>query len=81
MCINFCVPHPSPCQHRNTVKFVVGLSPGGAITFVSPGYPGRITDPQIVEVCGLLLLLENQDHVMADKGSSVESFYCFTERN
>ncbi len=44
------------------------MSASGAITFVSYGYPGRVTDPQITEACGITSLLDAGDAVLADRG-------------
>jgi hypothetical protein len=58
----------SDYKHHNTVKYLVGISPAGFLTFVSPAYPGRISDNDLVEACGYLNTLEPGDYVMADKG-------------
>ena len=58
----------SDYKKRNTVKFLVGIAPGGFVTFLSPAYPGRISDIDIVNACGILSLLEAGDYIMADKG-------------
>lgn len=58
----------SDYKHHNTVKYLVGISPAGFITFVSCAYPGRISDPELVKACGYLNCLEPGDYVMADKG-------------
>ena len=39
----------SQYKHHNTVKCLVMCSPCGAVIYVSPGFPGRITDPRLVE--------------------------------
>lgn len=52
---------------------MVGISPGGAITFVSQLYSGSISDREIVIRSGFLdLPFEDQDSVMADKGFTVD---------
>ena len=40
-------------KNRNTFKALVGISPDGVITFVSPLYPGSISDKQLTR-CYLL---------------------------
>ena len=50
------------------MKFLVAVSSSGAIIFVSYGYPGRITDPQITEASGLTKLLSAGDAVLSDRG-------------
>lgn len=51
-----------------TVKFLVGISPSGLITFVSKGYGGRSTDGFIVNDSKFIDLVEPGDEIMADKG-------------
>ncbi|XP_063236328.1 uncharacterized protein LOC134538769 [Bacillus rossius redtenbacheri] len=51
-----------------TIKFLVGISPSGMVTFKSKCYGGRSSDTFITNDCGLLILLEVGDEVMADKG-------------
>ena len=60
-------------KHHNTAKGLVGISPSGAVTFVSDLYTGRSSDQQITRDCGILDLLESGDSVMADKGFEIES--------
>lgn len=52
----------------HTVKFLIGVTPSGFISFVSDTYGGRSTDSFITVDCGLLDLLEKGDEVMSDKG-------------
>jgi hypothetical protein len=51
-----------------TIKWLIGITPGGVISFVSHGFPGSMSDDAIVEASGLLALLERGDAVMADRG-------------
>ena len=44
----------STCKNKNTVMVLIGVSPNGAISFVSQAYEGSISDRKLVEVCGLL---------------------------
>lgn len=71
----------SSYKHHTTVKFLVGISPSGVITFVSDAWPGKTSDRQLTEECGLLELLEPNDSVMADKGFTIadllEKRQCF----
>lgn len=71
----------SSYKHHTTVKFLVGISPSGVITFVSDAWPGKTSDCQLTEECGLLELLEPNDSVMADKGFTIadllEKRQCF----
>ncbi|ESO98757.1 hypothetical protein LOTGIDRAFT_158703 [Lottia gigantea] len=59
-------------KHHNTLKFLVGISPGGLFTFVSKGRGGRVSDREIVKGSGFLDLIKNGDNIMADKGFTIE---------
>ena len=60
-------------KHRTTLKGLIGISPGGAITFISQLYTGSISDREIVARSGFLdLPFEDNDSVMADKGFTIQ---------
>ena len=62
----------SSYKNHNTFKALVGISPGGAITYVSTLYPGSISDQQLTKKSGLIDLLEKGDSVMADRGFNIQ---------
>jgi len=63
----------SSYKNHTTLKGLVGISPGGAITFISQLYTGHISDREIVTRSGFLNLpFDRGDSVMADKGFTVE---------
>lgn len=52
-----------------TLKFLVGISPCGAVCFRSKAYGGRCSDAFITVDSGFLDLVMPGDIIMADKGS------------
>lgn len=62
----------STYKNRNTIKVLVGITPSGAVSFVSQAYEGSISDRKLVELSGLLDKLEAGDEVMADKGFTIQ---------
>ena len=63
----------SSCKNHTTLKVLVGISPGGAITFISQLYTGHISSTEIVMPSGFLNLpFARGDSVMADKGFTVQ---------
>ena len=66
-------------KHHNTVKFLVGIAPQGAVTFISRGWGGRVSDVYLTENCGLLNNLSHGDLVLADRGFTIDKsvgIYC-----
>ena len=61
----------STYKNKTTVKVLIGITPSGAISFISEVYEGFISDRKSVEVSGLLDKLEPGDEVMADKGFKI----------
>lgn len=51
-----------------TYKSLIGISPAGAVTFVSDLYNGSVSDKQITKLSGLVEQCEEGDAIMADKG-------------
>ena len=61
----------STYKNRNTVKVLVGCSPGGMVSFCSQEFGGTSSDRQIAERSALRTLCDPGDSIMADKGFSV----------
>ena len=62
----------SPYKNHNTFKALVGISPGGAVTFISKLFCGSISDRELTKRNGLLELLESGDTVMADRRFNIQ---------
>lgn len=58
-------------KHHHTVKILIGISPTGAIIFVSSGWGARASDKHVVQESGLYDLLLPHDVVMADRGFNI----------
>ncbi|CAM4671692.1 unnamed protein product [Leuciscus chuanchicus] len=62
-------------KSHNTIKFLVGTSPTGSITFLSKSWGGRSSDETITKSSGLIDLLEEGDIVMANRGFSFPEYF------
>uniref|UniRef100_A0A2S2PLY9 DDE Tnp4 domain-containing protein n=2 Tax=Schizaphis graminum TaxID=13262 RepID=A0A2S2PLY9_SCHGA len=55
-----------------TLKFMIGVSPAGLITFVSNSYGGRASDSIIFKQSNLIQLLDRYDAIMVDRGFLID---------
>lgn len=65
----------STYKNRNTIKVLVGATPGGLVSFVSEAYGGSTSDRQIVERSSLVNMCSPHDSIMADKGFNVQDIF------
>ncbi|XP_070537880.1 uncharacterized protein [Ptychodera flava] len=63
----------SEYKHHNTVKFLIGIGPNGAVTYVSNMWGGRASDKYITKNSDFLDYLSHGDAVMADRGFTVSA--------
>ena len=63
----------SDYKHHCTVKFLIAITPNGAVSWLSPLYGGRASDIHIVRDSGFLGILEPFDQVMADRGFKIKT--------
>ena len=62
----------SSYKSHNTAEGLVAIAPNAALTSVSDLFGGHCRDKVIVEHCGILHLLEENDAVMADRGFEIQ---------
>ena len=67
----------SEYKHHCTFKFLVAITPNGAVSWVSPCYVGRTTDIYIVRDLGFLDILEPYVTVTAHCGFKIKSDVTF----
>lgn len=73
-CLNCRIACYSNYKSRRTVKFLVGVTPAGLISFVSDAYSGKASDKLIFNEEKLIDSLESHvDELMVDKGVSIEN--------
>ena len=59
-------------KNHNTLKALIGITPSGAIIFISHLYGENISDKKLTQMSGLLNLLEPRDAIMADRGFTID---------
>ena len=64
----------SSYKHHNTAKFLIGCTPNGCTSFISPLYVGSISDVELTRVSGLLKCIEGKPgiSIMADRGFTIK---------
>ncbi|XP_059902903.1 uncharacterized protein LOC132453873 [Gadus macrocephalus] len=63
-------------KHTNTVKYLIGKTPQGAISFISKGWGGHVSDKYVTENSGLIDSLLPGDLVLADRGFDSVGLIC-----
>lgn len=67
----------SSYKNHSTVKAMIGISPRGVVSHVSPTYGGCTSDRQIIERSDLVQkgMFEKGDSIMADRGIMVQDMF------
>lgn len=67
----------SSYKHKNTLKTMVGITPNGAVSYVSSAYGESVSDRQIIERSSLLNegKFDAGDSIMADRGIFVQDLF------
>ena len=59
-------------KSRTAIKYLVGITPSGAVSFLSAGWGGRASDKEIARNSAFLDKVTFGDCVLADKGFLIE---------
>lgn len=58
----------SSYKSHNTMKYLIGVTPQGTVSFISDGYGGRTSDKYITQDSGFLDFIQPSDVILADRG-------------
>ena len=61
----------SQYKHHHTMKYLIGITPAGSVSFISRGWGGRTSDKMITENSGFLNNILPGDTILADRGFDV----------
>ena len=62
----------STYKSRNTIKYLIGITPDAAVSFLSSGWGGRASNKLITIESGFLDKVSYGDCILADRGFVVE---------
>ena len=58
-------------KKHNTVKFLIGITPVGTISFLSRCWGGRVSDKNLTQESDFFEFVESGDVVLADRGFTI----------
>ena len=61
----------SSYKHKNTAKYLIGITPQGSVSFISPGWGGRASDKYITSNSNFVNKLLPGDLILADRGFDI----------
>ena len=61
----------SAYKHHNTVKYLIGITPQGTVSYISDSWGGRTSDKYITEHSNFLQNLIPGDTILADRGFDI----------
>ena len=59
-------------KHTNTIKYLIGITPVGAVSFLSRNWSGKVSGKEITNRSKFDDFVQNGDMVMADHGFTIE---------
>ncbi|XP_051803284.1 COMM domain-containing protein 2 isoform X2 [Acanthochromis polyacanthus] len=63
----------SSYKHLNTIKFLIGITPQGTVSYISNAWGGRANDKYITENYGFLEKILPGDLIPADRGFNIQT--------
>ena len=61
----------SSYKHSNTMKYLIGITPAGAVSFLSHGWGDRVSHKEIILKSSFLDYLQHGDWMLADRGFTI----------
>ena len=61
----------SSYKHHSTIKFLIGITPQGTVSFISRGWGGRVSDKYITEHSGFINNIVPGNLILADRGFDI----------